>query len=458
LWRSPSPRQVSIDRSDRKSPKLPPILPENEPFVEQSTEQPSKTAQPEGLVQGHERFDASVSDLNFIRLLQERIAKLEHERKRVPKPHVEEEEASRVQVVYKVHCHQRNSATQFLDKPLEYGDELDHGFHLHGQKPFPRDLDLFIERQRDALSFMVYKELECCIPNLTPDEHQEISIRDLNIQDTKMPAIKETIRVTSKSLQDAFAFLRKRFPGELEYFPEFKIGSQISSPFLFYYCKRSFMMSMMSLDDLPQKHLSQVKMFCEHVEKSFGDEFAHVDTLMSEEKITAQYLPYLFVPGTVAILRTGKAYSGFEQTDWPRLKSRDSSIGPPGLTLVSGRPPLRAKKLSILGQYWHFDGSFSMNWKELDIDYGEPEPRVKSIRDLDVFPLRFAGFDIEDALRRRGSIFWHCRVRKFVSYNNRSDCFDNKVSSITFKYPFRKQLSIYNKWTSKSQILGTWSI
>jgi hypothetical protein len=438
--------QVLRNQTRVPIPRPPTTKPCDEHPIEEVREQDklrstkSDNAQHEGQNQDQNSQKKQASDLSMIRLLQQRIARLEQEKREVFKPRVDEKEASRVQVICTVHCHNRGSPAHFLDKPLEYDNGSDHSFHLHGRKPFPNDADLFVERQRGALSFLIYKELECCKKIASRNQNPESSREDLDVKEPE-PTIKESIQVTSKNLHNAIVYMRKHFPAELTHFPEFKVGSTIRSPFLFYYCKRSFMMS---LAELPDKHLSQIKLLRQHIEDSFGDEFARVDALITEGNITAQYLAYLFEPGTVVISRRGDAYAGFEQTNWPKLPNHKSQREreTPAEYFDGGKIAPPKSTLHILGQDWHFDGTFSMNWTTLGIDYGNPKPHVKPIKDLDTFPLRFAEGNIEEELRRRGSIFWSCRTRKYVSANSRIDSVEKKVSANASGYDSRHSLKL----------------
>ncbi|CAG8984025.1 hypothetical protein HYALB_00002965 [Hymenoscyphus albidus] len=398
------------------SSTLPPILREDraamvDPKPRAKPSSPiSHSEQAEDLCQDRDQqkqASSQSSDLLIIRGLQQRIAKLQQEKERGPKYRVKEEEATRVQIIYKVYCLDKKSFSYFLDKPLEYDDHPDQTFHLHGQKPFPNDVDLFIELQRGALSFLFYKELRCCKPKRLEE--------DLPVKEPETPAVQEIIRVTSEKLHKAYIFLRKRYPDEMKYFPEFKVNSQITSP----------------LDDLPDEHLSQVRLSRQHIEASFRDEFARVETLISEENITAQYLAYLFEPGTVVIEKKGDAYAGYEQVDWPSRKTRPKRN--PIQSAIDDRQganvEISADQLYIQGHNWHFDGEFSMNWQELYADYGDSKQHVKPINELALLPLRFAGLEVAEELRRRGSIFWSCRVRRFVSYNTDNNMAEHKVTS-----------------------------
>ncbi|CAG8962268.1 hypothetical protein HYFRA_00005323 [Hymenoscyphus fraxineus] len=432
----------------RNSSTLPPNLREDKAAVEnpepraKSSSPISHSEQAEDLCQDRDQQKQASSqspDLLIIRGLQQRIAKLQQENKRGPKYRVKEEEATRVQIIYEVYCLNRKAFSYFLDKPLEYDDHSDQTFHLHGQKPFPNDVDLFIERERGALSFLVYKKLRCCKPKRLEE--------DLPVEEDETPAVQESIRVTSEKLHKAYIFLRERYPNEMKYFPEFKVDSQISSPFLFYFSKRSFIMS---LDDLPDEHLSQVRLFREHIETSFGDEFARVENLTSEGNITAQYLAYLFEPGTVVVEKKGDAYASYEQVDWPSRNTRPTRAHI--RTTNADREESNAENsedlLYIEGQYWHFDGEFSMNWHDLYIDYGDPKQRVKPINELVSLPLRFAGLEVVEELRRRGSIFWSCRVRRFVSYNIDNNLAEEKQKSDS---RYMVDLRTYQKMHQKGQ-------
>ncbi|RDW90972.1 hypothetical protein BP5796_02137 [Coleophoma crateriformis] len=55
----------------------------------------------------------------------------------------------------------------------------------------------------------------------------------------------------------------------------------------------------------------------------------------------------------------------------------------------------------------------------LEMDMNDHSP--KNIRDLDLRPLRFAGDEVAGILRRRGEMFWKCRVGHLVSYHEDKD-------------------------------------
>jgi Domain of unknown function (DUF7025) len=333
------------------------------------------------------------SDLEIIQLLHQHIAKLESEKTTLAKKALKEEEASRVQIVYEIYCHRRPREApraQYFDEPVQYDPSLEWS-HLQGRKPFPQNLELFLERQRGAISFLVYKVLECC--KLT----QQVVNDNSTTKFEGNPHLQERIRVVSSKLQDAATFLKKKYPRELLHFPSCSTDEEIYSPYLFYYHQRDFITK---LGSLPRKHQVQIALFRQHVESSFGDEFSRVDSLVSQGLITSEYLPYLFEPGTVVISLKGGCVSGYEQEDWP-LSGEFVWKGP----------------YTINAKYWDFNGEFSLKSKQLTIDFGnEPPLYRKPISALDLIPLRFADPIAEQYLRKRGLNFWNCRVRRYMSH------------------------------------------
>jgi hypothetical protein len=363
-------------------------------------------------------------DLQIIRILQQRLSKLQEEKENrlfIP-TRIEQRDATLVQIVYEVYCHKNNSMNRFSDKPLAYGDNSEEEFHLHGQKPFPRDIDLFVERQRGAISFIIFKGMECC-KNTTSGVF--VSEKEA----AELPDVKETIRVTSQALEDAFEFLRSEFKSQTRDFPEFKIGYEIQSPFLWYFQKRSFMVT---LDSIPDRHLSQIRLLSDHIERSFGDHFARIDYLISRGKITNQYLPYLFEPGGVVVEKRGAEYMGFEQDTWPTITKNDTVYTTPS-----------KYQHSISCQAWGFEGEFFKTWQDISLDFGDPRQPLKAIKDLNILPLRFAEAGVKEELLRRGSVFWKCRFRSFVSYKEHTKGHDD----------FKVSDSLYGKLSMANHVL-----
>jgi hypothetical protein len=71
----------------------------------------------------------------------------------------------------------------------------------------------------------------------------------------------------------------------------------------------------------------------------------------------------------------------------------------------------------IDGTCWTFDGNFQKKTTRLTLD-GVPSMKEPfNIRDLSIYPIRFAEKGLEDALRARGLMYWKCRQRNYVCYS-----------------------------------------
>ena len=80
----------------------------------------------------------------------------------------------------------------------------------------------------------------------------------------------------------------------------------------------------------------------------------------------------------------------------------------------SSKPALQRWEIAV--EHWEFDGCFSRHHKILALELNPDDHSELSINELSVRPLRFLG-DVAHRLRRRGEMFWKCRVRHFVSYH-----------------------------------------
>jgi len=43
------------------------------------------------------------------------------------------------------------------------------------------------------------------------------------------------------------------------------------------------------------------------------------------------------------------------------------------------------------------------------------------IREMELYPIKYAEVDLEDLIRARGQMFWKCRFKNYVCYDGESD-------------------------------------
>lgn len=245
------------------------------------------------------------SELTIVKLLQQHIAKLQGEQSL--KPRILQVPLT-VQVIYRVHCFKRKVTKSFLDILLEFHNSPGQKSHLQGRRPAAvarrntrGRVKYTTTNSSRPFCFTAYKELICCKPLPIENNRGESWGKD------EPPINRETIRITSQVLADAFASLRNGFPDIAKHFPDLGLYDEIYSPFVFYYQKRVFFDK---LDSLPPKHLRQICIFRDYIENIFGAEFDRVDNLVREGMITVHYMLYLFQPGEVILFRSGDDYLG----------------------------------------------------------------------------------------------------------------------------------------------------
>ena len=207
-----------------------------------------------------------------------------------------------------------------------------------------------------------------------------------------------------------------------------------------------------------------------YITEHYADEYAAADSLLSRNKISPEYLRYLFKPGDLLVSRVKGQYMGFVSTLWPnvnrnkqvsRMLAATSQVGTTLSLYGSHDAEARMATDKVIIHvcdlnvwHWAFDGNFQRQHKTLQLEipatkdeandteikgkkrvgaHGE-DPKnglgEQNISDLNVFPMQFASPEIVDKCRRRGKTFWKCRTRRYVSYQDTAtDSIQNLVSS-----------------------------
>jgi hypothetical protein len=51
------------------------------------------------------------------------------------------------------------------------------------------------------------------------------------------------------------------------------------------------------------------------------------------------------------------------------------------------------------------------------------------MKDLGIYPLKFDRKNLESQIRKRGEMFWSCRIKKFVTYVSKSPAFTVSIQA-----------------------------
>jgi hypothetical protein len=141
-------------------------------------------------------------------------------------------------------------------------------------------MDLYKERNR-GLSFIVFKHYMCC----NPDKKSQSG-------DEPTPAT-ESVYIISPDLYSALEKVSRK-SSQTYLYPNFKVESELSAPYLWFYHDRSFITS--TIDRVKSKHRKHLHcLFNDYINVHMGEEYAEVDKQLSTKLISSNFLSYIFV-------------------------------------------------------------------------------------------------------------------------------------------------------------------
>lgn len=201
--------------------------------------------------------------------------------------------------IYRVRCHRKEQTQMFLDTPWLVKDSP-AGAHIHGSVVV-RNVALHIQ-QYTNLSFVVYKDYACCrsetklskIPDRTKSKSGESEQSGSNGENQIAEFLEgESVCLIGSELSAGLKRLTKQNIQENSYYPSFNVGIEFQAPYPWFYHQRAPLEERRR--QLKPELLARVNFFVEYVNDSFGPEYAIVDTLLGQGKISRKFLCYLYV-------------------------------------------------------------------------------------------------------------------------------------------------------------------
>ncbi|KAL8369867.1 hypothetical protein RB595_000290 [Gaeumannomyces hyphopodioides] len=287
---------------------------------------------------------------------------------------------------YEVFHKIKGNDTTFLAEPSWTSGS--RGFQFQGNSPIA-DEPTFL-KQRPEIAFVVYKYYS--------SEHQAEEVQDSKSAGTALPKpapYEETIAILSEPLATALdMFLNKQESFKTD-FPAWKSTAPIASPFLFWYYYRSSPV----LDSMEEPHQSQMKLLANWIEENYSKAYAGAETLFAKGLVSRPTMPFFVKPGEVVVSKRNQVIQGHVVASW-------------SWSLAS----LRWKASTWL---YGFDGSFYEVWEDLYVNPSfDNNHHTAEIAQLEILPLRLTSSEFHTKLERRGRMFWDCRYRNLVAYEN----------------------------------------
>lgn len=354
----------------------------------------------------------------------------------------------------------------FFDPPQWVGGQGKTGT-LRCQIPL-ENFDLFLEKNKD-ISFFVYRTY--VVPEISAQNHRQITrsgetenIPDITINESIQPITDDLVHAINALLESREDY------GDLH--QEFQRTSELRAPYLFIYHRRQELG--VALGSLDSSAKEQMTLFWNYVMESYGDEYAAADALISQGKITSNYVKYLFKPGDVIIEKSNDQHLGWIAKSWASpthiypTSRRKAEMARKGAAIplygskesskLMATDKVMMQDWEVSAWQWDFDGHFQRRDGNLlfSTQIGESSMRngsvvkdksafktkddageVIAIDELRVFPIQHAPAEVVAKLRRRGQVFWKCRNRAFVSYRENDEDSDENLVCLPLFLPLK---------------------
>jgi len=327
------------------------------------------------------------------------------------------------------------------------------------------NFDLYLEKNKDV-SFIVYRNFDPSLDSILAKPTAEKT----GAEGEHLPkSTSETIRPVAEDLIQTIKTILESREEYADMLREYNISYELPAPYLFMYHSRKNLEDIRDSLSLPAQQ--QLSILSDYITEQYGHEYAAADSLLLQNKISPEYVRYLFKPGDVLVARNDGQYTAYIAASWPkpghtrtvsRMQAKSFGNGARaefyGSKDTPGKMPGDKVKIQvwvISAWYWAFDGNFQRQNQTLQLeipvdeddsagasdtkgkgtvekkaDNDSAEPKGKNIAELNVIPIQYTSEEIVDRLRRRGRTFWNCRSRRFVSYQeHEKDDIQNLVSA-----------------------------
>lgn len=302
----------------------------------------------------------------------------------------------------------------YLDIPeRNYKSTLIGGHHQHVEgSSRVQDLADFIAKA-GSLAYLVFRDMSC-------DDNMRWDIaRQSSASGDSRHVFNESIAIIDIKLRSFIDGIARCAPNRDAYVAESRSSP---SPYMdstddnsrrdlyevkfFYHHRMALKASLSNLSGLLREHVNDILSF---LQNHHGAVYSETDDLLSRGLIHRDQLEMLFCPNDVLISRDSGLLSAFVLRSWP-----------------SGYSMLTLDCWS-----WGFDGQ-SLHRKSTLKTLTRPPKDIVSIRDLEVYPLRYANEEDTYILQARGKKFWDLRYKTIASYEG----WDFKAEENYVRYTF----------------------
>lgn len=204
-----------------------------------------------------------------------------------------------------------------------------------------------------------------------------------------LPAAGEQIHVLSRGLRQALQSMFENVDELRYYLPEkFDRGARLCAPYVFHYHFKAQVQQNPHVQ--ATKDLEEWKLLCEYLAAQTAPIEREADSLFDAGIITPEYMDYLFAPGQTLLQQDKGSATAVKQISRLEYESVHS-------------------QWSCRCRIIEFDDQFKSREGKVRFQYPTTGVSPVKIRELPVFPLRFACSQDRAQLFDRGRFFYDCR-------------------------------------------------
>ncbi|KAL6712765.1 hypothetical protein ACLMJK_000641 [Lecanora helva] len=370
----------------------------------------------------------------------------------------------RYQIIYTVHnASDQSSTIMYLDQPQWVTGDKNMA-SLQGQLPVTR-LDSYLDRHPEVV-FLVFRDITVQGSDFEADD--ELSAT----QWSERISIKSSRLIANlKQIANDFSSI----PSIRENLGLHSSEVTLAAPYLAFYHSREMLVEHASF--MGEGASIEWNLLLHYIDSNFGEQHRHVKTLLDRGTIHRDLIHYMIKEGDTLISQRNHTRSAYVAVSRPNLVPHSSSnvqnaskfedFQQLGHQLSHLKPGAEATNFTRLGECsgerknrevevwqievecWEFDGNFQKIRQTIQLRIPNGSSDTLSIRDLELFPIRFAEDERLAQLKAAGSEFWKSRIRRYVSYRPNQRLGGTDSAELRYMIDPATYKKLHNKDTSR---------
>ncbi|KAF2770959.1 hypothetical protein EJ03DRAFT_349978 [Teratosphaeria nubilosa] len=306
--------------------------------------------------------------------------------------------APRWPTLHRLNNHEKSEDEESEDDFTTYLDPptcilVDKELQLHAQRQIRSE---YVWEQRNChVQFIVYKSWA-----LPPTEKNDSRKKEADQERSEPQLVAEEVHIISDSLRNVLVDLFEGNSGLRCYLPSVHGGRLVlKSPYILHFHFKDVFKEAVAAFDGSLK--AEFDLFVAYLQAQTTETESKIASQFAQQLVSAEYMKYLFGPGELLVdTEDGQSFIKKQMTPLVKIDKTGNIWG------------CDVEEVS-------FDGSkFTASVRNVLVEASDPHQGLCKIRNLALYPLRFADRDLEGQLLQRGIFFSECQERKYVKQDS----------------------------------------